>query len=200
MTDACSLVLLSTSNIYVLLFWPTGLENCTEPCLIYTVSNRIDAIELASSSGEPGVQSYVTTRSWCPCKWKNIILERFQPTCHQTYEHVQWCHERHYYRRPWICRWPCRGMGKSPFILDRFVLPQDWSCLLRRHQKKGALQRVLELSRWNSGAPKERVSRKCKMVASIWGELVCVSRNENLAKYLFAVTWFFIEGLENGMN
>ena len=25
------------------------MENCTEPCLIYTVSNRIDAIELASS-------------------------------------------------------------------------------------------------------------------------------------------------------
>ena len=48
-TDACSLVLLSTSNIYFLLNWPTGLENCTEPCLIYTVSNRIDAIELASS-------------------------------------------------------------------------------------------------------------------------------------------------------
>ena len=32
-----------------MLFRRAGLENCTEPCLIYTVRNRIDAIELASS-------------------------------------------------------------------------------------------------------------------------------------------------------
>ena len=32
-----------------MLFRRAGLENCTEPCLIYTVWDRIDAIELASS-------------------------------------------------------------------------------------------------------------------------------------------------------
>ncbi|RMX57617.1 hypothetical protein pdam_00015732, partial [Pocillopora damicornis] len=40
---------LRTVVIFALLSICQGLENCTEPCLIYTVRNRIDAIELASS-------------------------------------------------------------------------------------------------------------------------------------------------------
>ena len=42
------------SPIFHKLFWLNtfffaGVENCSEPCLIYTAENRIDAIELASS-------------------------------------------------------------------------------------------------------------------------------------------------------